>query len=239
MPESELKLHMDHGDLLGNCPDDFQLIDENKTQDSEGETGAGEESTKLSVKLDGNSANIPDNKTASRRVSTSTPTPTEAVKNDATFRFFIKLQGINAKKPARLIDVTFKNDKETHTYKNVRISPNTEGIYFGQLDTIPSGIFNISFKTSSHLRETFEDIRIQKGLNTWYFENNPLIAGDFNSDNVIDLVDIALFLAEMNSTSVNADQKNEHFDVDVNAKIDMDDLKLILKNYDRIIIEGE
>ena len=100
-------------------------------------------------------------------------------------------------------------------------------------------IFDISFKTDSHLSRSFKSIKIEPGLNTWYFENNPLFAGDFNSDNVLDVTDIALLMAEMNSDSVHADQNNERFDVDVNAKIDLKDLELVLENLNQFEVFGE
>jgi hypothetical protein len=241
--EDELGAYIDQGDLLGNCPDDFKRIDvkDNEVEEGNTQSDTNNDTAKLSVNLDSTAASDAREKLEEILIPTPTPTPeVEVVRNDATFRFFIKLQGVNAKRPARLINITFnKSNSETHTYKSIRISPNSEGVYFGQLGNIPSGIFDISFKTDSHLRETFDNIKIDPGINTWYFENSPLIAGDFNADNILDVTDIALLLAEMNSDSTNTNQDNAKYDVDVNARIDIKDLEIVLEGYNKISVSGE
>ncbi|MBN1168902.1 hypothetical protein JXA63_03340 [Candidatus Woesebacteria bacterium] len=245
--EGELENYMDQGSLIGTCPPNFKIRsqDGDSAENSNDTQGGSDETVKLSADMN-SSGRISNNDLIQTQV-TPTPTPTlkpttpvMVVKNDATFRFFMKFQGINAKKPARLIEVSFnRSGSETHTYKNVRVSPNSEGVYFGQLENIPSGVFDISFKTESHLKETFKDIKIDPGINTWYFENNPLLAGDFNSDNILDVTDVALLLSEMNGDPMHVDSDNEKYDVDVNARIDMSDLELVLSNMTSVETEGE
>lgn len=240
--ESELKLHIDHGDLLGNCPDSFKRADLGTPERQDQVVAKKQEQEIVKISLE-NSNNQEVTPTIEEAKPNQTPTPTPQVtiiQKDATFRFFIKLQGIEVKRPARLINVSFnKSDSETHIYKNVRISPNSQGVYFGQLDAIPSGRFEISFKTDTHLRRAFQDIKIEPGLNTWYFENNPLLAGDFNDDNVLDINDIALILAELSAVSVDSNEETAKYDVDVNASIDQKDLDLVLENYQRLNVKGD
>lgn len=243
VPESELEVHINHGDLLGNCPDSFELIDRKvDIDDGQGNESNSEDPVKLSMELENDDKVTGDLADGGQLVKISaSPTPrVEETKKDATLKFFLKFQGINAKRPAKLINVTLdRGGNETHTYKGIRISPNPEGLYFGQLNDIPSGVFNISFKNDSYLGKTFENVKIEPGTNTWYFENSPLKPGDFNSDNTLDINDIALLLAEITSDSVNANQGNMKFDVDSNAKIDIKDLELVLENYTKLAVFGE
>lgn len=236
--ESNLEEHIDHGDILGNCPKDFVIIEGQKSNNIENsETIKIAENNTSSVKESNKAIDTPE----SNEVPDAKTTPSVTViEKDATFRFFIWFYGLDVKRPARLVSVTFaKGESEEHVYKNIRVSPNSKGVFFGEISSVPSGTFDISFKTDSHLRRTFEDIVLKSGVNTWYFENNPLIPGDFNSDNVVDVNDIALIMAELTSESVNVANGNARYDVDMDASIDMKDVEIVLENLNKVSLMGD
>lgn len=224
--DNALSTHTAHGDIQGNCP----VPDKDK--DDDGDDGGGTGGVTLA-----------NNVTVINEASHTEPEPTPVVKYIyivTKFDFWTKFFGIDEKKPDKKVRVIFRiEDEELHVYNNVWTKSDNKGVYKGTITDIRPGLFEVLLKGEGYLQQKHENVTISRGGNRYYWNDAELIPGDFDSDNILNAKDIAELLS-LFSHDPNIEVENkEIFDVNMDGKIDIEDIKIVLANYNDLIIEGD
>lgn len=223
-----LNAHSSHGDIQGNCP----------TQDDGGDGGSGG---------DGGGGvggvTLANNVTVINEHTHTDPEPTPVVQYIyivTKFDFWTKFFGIDEKKPDKKVRLIFRiEDEELHVYNNVWTKSDNKGVYKGTITDIRPGLFEVLLKGEGYLQQKHEGIKISRGGNKYYWNENELIPGDFDSDNVLNGKDIAELLSIF-SQNPNIEVENKDiFDVNMDGKVDLEDIKIVLENYKDLKIEGD
>ncbi len=225
--DKALSAHTAHGDIQGNCP----------TQDDGGDNGD-----------DGGGGGVggvalANNVTVINEASHTEVEPTPVVQYIyivTKFDFWTKFFGIDKKKPDKKVRLIFRmEDEELHVYNNVWTKSDNKAVYKGTIIDIRPGLFEVLLKGEGYLQQKHEGVQISRGGNLYYWNDSELIPGDFDSDNVINGKDIAELLSIF-SYDPNIEVENkEIFDVNMDGKVDIEDIKIVLENYKDLIIEGD
>jgi hypothetical protein len=222
------KTGSEHGDIQGNCP----------TQDDGGDNGDGG---------DGGGGiggvALANNVTVINEHTHTDPEPTPVVQYIyivTKFDFWTKFFGIDEKKPDKKVRFIFRiEDEELHVYNNVWTKSDNKGVYKGTITDIRPGLFEVLLKGEGYLQQKHEGIRISRGGNKYYWNENELIPGDFDSDNVLNGKDIAELLSIFSHDPNIEVENKEIFDVNMDGKVDFEDIKIVLENYIDLKVEGD
>jgi len=166
-------------------------------------------------------------------VFTPTPTPQQA-----QLSFKIKFQGISSQAPSKNVRVILKQGGvEKYRSDAVIVTSDASGIYSGIITTTP-GTYDVLIKGPAHLQKKFTNITLNPGTNIKDFSSNPLKAGDFDNNNVLNIFDVGAILNRYTSLSVPVDSLNP-FDIDANGVININDISLVLVNYTALEVRGD
>jgi len=154
--------------------------------------------------------------------------------------FRIKFSGVAAGAPGTAdLNLIFKQDGITKYQWPIPVSALDNGAYTGTVN-VPPGVYTPCIKGWAHLQRCFEDIKIfadaPNGAN-WI--KKPLLPGDFDSSNTLDIVDLVLLIEKYTSLRVPVNDQNKKFDVNLDNRIDIFDIALVLQNYTALSVEGE
>jgi len=223
--DNALKAHTAHGDIQGNCP----------TQDDGGSGDGGGGGI--------GGVNLATNVTVVNEHTHTDIEPTPVVKYIyivTKFDFWTKFFGIDEKKPEKKVRVIFRDeDKELHVYNNVWTTSDNKGVYKGTITDIRPGLFEVLLKGDGYLQQKHGGIKISRGGNKYYWNENELIPGDFDSDNVLNGKDIAELLSIF-SHDPNVEVENKDiFDVNMDGVVDLEDILIVLGNYKDLSMEGD
>ena len=146
----------------------------------------------------------------------------------------VKFQAVNQKGPEKTLRVIFKNNQsESLAFsKDISLPADDSGNYYGTLDSIPSGLFDIFIKEYSHLQKSSKSFKVKSGKNLLDITSSPLIAGDLNNDNRINIEDLGIMFENLHSSSPQTDIADLNFDGLANSE----DLGILINNYRQ---EGE
>ncbi len=222
--DNALSAHLAHGDIQGNCP--------TQDKDKDGDDGSGVGGVTLA-----------NNVTVINEASHAEVEPTPVIQYIyivTKFDFWTKFFGIDTKKPDKKVRVIFRmEDEELHVYNNVWTKSDNKGVYKGTITDIRPGLFEVLLKGEGYLQQKHDGVRISRGGNRYYWNESELIPGDFDSDNVLNGKDIAELLS-IYSHDPNIEVENkEIFDVNMDGKVDIEDIKIVLENYKHLVIEGD
>ena len=171
---------------------------------------------------------------------TVTPTPTSTTSTSASLNLHVKLQGINTQANNKAVTVTFKNGNTVVlTQNNVNLVSDSTGTYAGSVSNITPGTYDIYIKEPTHLQKKFAAVTLVAGNNTEDWTAAPMLAGDFNNDNKIDITDIGLILANYTQLSVPVNQTNQVYDVNGDGIINIQDVAVALSNYTQLEVLGD
>lgn len=230
--ENALEAHLTHGDIQGNCPS--QKKNDDKDKEKEKDEAKDTPST--------GGVTLASNVTVVNQTFTpAAVTPeTKYVYITTKFDFWIKFQGIDERRPDKIVRVIFrKGEEELHVYNKVVVTSDSKGIYRGTITDVRPGVYEVLVKGDGFLQKKFVNINLARGANRYDWSKDPLLAGDFNSDNILDARDVSEFLSfytdEINP--VNGD--NKVFDLDMNNFLNSTDLDLVLGNYNQLKLEGD
>jgi hypothetical protein len=227
--DNALPAHTAHGDIQGNCP----------TQDDGGDDGDGDGDGSSGV----GGVTLANNVTVINEASHTETEPTPVIQYIyivTKFDFWTKFFGIDTNKPDKKVRVIFRiEDEELHVYNNVWTKSDNKGVYKGTITDIRPGLFEVLLKGDGYLQQKHEDVRISRGGNKYYWSDSELIPGDFDSDNVLDGKDIAELLSIFSHDPNIEVENKEIFDVNMDGKVDIEDIKIVLENYMDLVIEGD
>jgi len=170
-------------------------------------------------------------------VSTNTPTPTftptptpspEPEKTQLTVK--IKFQGISQTGPNQTARLIFKQQgQEKYRFDKVNVTSSQSGIYSGTITDLNPGTYDIYLKGWAHLQKKFGGVTLNSGENIIDWTAFPLLAGDANGDNLINIQDFGVLVRDYLKTESPAD-----FNLD--GMVNIQDFLFIAENY---LKEGE
>jgi hypothetical protein len=151
--------------------------------------------------------------------------------DNMTLNLKLKLQGLTRTGPNTNITAHFGNyGFSTNIYSD------TNGIYSYTADTslwLPA-TYDAYIKEPTHLQKKFSNIILAYGNNNLDFTASPLLAGDFNNDNNINILDLGKWLSVYTQLSVPVTPVNQIYDVNGDGVITIQDLGIVLSNYTQL-----
>ena len=228
--ENALNPHLEHGDIQGNCPS--QKKDDEGKDDKKDDKGGGGQG----------GVNLGTNVTVVNQVVAEAPEPLPEVRYvyiTTRLDFWVKFQGIDSKKKNKSVRVIFRNEDELHVYNKVIVTSDAKGVYKGVITDIRPGTYEVLVKGDGYLQRMFEIIIIKRGVNIYYWNDRELLAGDFNSDNILELKDLAELLSVYNEEINPVQTGFEVFDLDLDGYIEIKDIELVLINFNQLKLVGE
>lgn len=170
---------------------------------------------------------------------TSIPEPTNTpAPGDTTLSFNIRFQGISNKGPDKTVRVELRH-LDMIIGGEVIVIPDSGGSYFGETFSLSPRTYEVLIKEPAHLAKNFGEITLVEGYNFKDFRSPPLMAGDFNDDNVLNVIDLGMFLAQYTQLVVPVDGGNAIYDVNGDGEINVIDIAIVLTNYTELSIYGE
>ena len=165
------------------------------------------------------------------------PTPPP---NKGQLVFQFKLQGEKSQRGEQTIMLTLKQAGEIKYQQEITAQANSQGIYTGRLNDLPPGNYTAYLKGETQLQKKLGQITINQGETTkaeWTAQ--PLLAGDFNNDNILNIFDLALIVQQYTQLTVPTNNQNQKYDVNSDGVIDITDIALVLQNYTSLQIKGD
>lgn len=226
--ENALSAHLEHGDIQGNCP---------SGKDQEGGPTATPQTPAVGGITLATTVNV-NNQTITPGLEPEVET--RYVYITTRFDFKIKFQGIGEKKPDKTVRVIFRRgDEELHVYNKVVVTSDTKGIYRGTITDVKPGKFEVLIKGESYLQKKFENINIGRGLNKFDLSKDELLAGDFNQDNILEAKDVSELMSFHQEAVNPVTDETKLFDLDMNGFLGMEDINLVLLNFNVLKLEGD
>jgi hypothetical protein len=156
--------------------------------------------------------------------------------------FKIRFQGINSDQPATMVVRGFlkQNDESVYSYDHMELVNNGAGVFSKTYENLTAGIYTAFIKGPAHLQKNLDEVMIVTGQMVEVDGTaEPLKVGDFNDDNVLNLVDIGEVLSVYTALSVPVTSNNQIYDVDADNIINISDIALVLSNYTALEVRGD
>lgn len=170
---------------------------------------------------------------------TVTPTPTTGI-TKATLNFKVKFQGINTQKANKTVNIVLKQGTaEKYRFDNTIVTADVNGNYAGTVSNINPDTYEVMIKGWSHLQKKIGGVNLVTGVNTLDWSSMMLKPGDFDNNNILNIIDISAILAGYTQLAVPVDSANKKYDVDGSETIDINDISIVLSNYTALEVEGE
>lgn len=166
----------------------------------------------------------------------------EPTTNISNLQFAVRFQGITTKRPDKKLRVILKNNgTEKYSRQEVATSADSEGLYSGNLEDIEGGVYSTALvKAPYRLQRKFTNVQTKsEGGPDQNWSDKVLLAGDFNSDNKLDVTDLGKILSVYNKLSIEVDSENQIYDVNEDGKINIFDISIVLSNYTELSIKGD
>jgi hypothetical protein len=185
------------------------------------------------------------NPTASPTAS-PVPTPSDSPAPDtSTLNFDINLEGVpidSSTKPNKTVKVTLKqNGTVINTYDNIPITwDSSKNAYSGAVNNIIPGTYDVFIKEYSHLQKKFPNV-VLTANNQSAIEaaTTPLIVGDTNNDNIIQMNDITGIISACTSSETPVTDSNRQYDLDNNDKLTISDITAVIANATASEVNGD
>lgn len=159
---------------------------------------------------------------------------------EGVVNFKISYQSVSSKRPDQSVKIVLISESGSPlVFDNVPVRSDENGIYFGSLNNIKPGVYDVSVKGKSHLQVKFDNFSVSTDGSTVDWSYKPLIAGDFNSDNLIDLSDIAKLLSFYEKKESEVSSENALYDINFDGIINFLDVDTVTANYNSLEVNGE
>jgi len=162
--------------------------------------------------------------------------------NLASLSYKVMFQGVNSQKSAKTVRVILKQGTvEKYRFDSVSMQADAQGKYSGSVRNIKQGTYDVFVKGVSHLQRKIPAVVLASGNNDkdWASSSYTMLAGDFNNDNVLNIVDIGEILKYYTSLSVPATGNLAVFDIDGDGLFRILDIALVLSNYTALQVAGQ
>ncbi len=192
-----------------------------------------------------NIANCPGATAVPTAAPTASASPI-ATGSTSSLNFKVKLQGINSQingGDSRTGSVIIKNGN-TVAYTNTNVNMlQTSGIFYaGSVNNLGLvGTYDVYIKEQTHLQKKLLGLPLLAGQTETidWSTSAPLLAGDFNNDNKIDITDIGQILAHYTQLNTPVSQSNQVYDINGDGTIDIQDIAIVLSNYTQLEVLGD
>jgi len=173
---------------------------------------------------------------------TTTPvaTPTQGT-TTGNLNFKIKFQGVNLAKPNKLVRVILRQGNiPAYTFDNVAVAADATGIYSGSVNNINSGNYDVFIKGPAHLQKkmTATPLSLTTGTNGVDWSTAILIAGDFDNNNNIDIIDVASLINSWVQSSTPVTTSTQKYDYNESGFIDILDVAGVINNWTVSTVSG-
>lgn len=189
--EEALKGHIDHGDILNTCPSDSPGPPPSNESGNGDDTESSGNSSSEGIDRSSNTTNTTNitNITVNLN-SAQTPTPTHIPYTGPTrLDFYIRFQGIDSQTNDKKSHVILRQDSDQkHFFNDVTLSPDVSGVFGGSVVNIVPGTYDVLIKGDYYLQKEFAGVVISRGINSWYWTKNQMVAGDFDQRSTVQLV---------------------------------------------------
>lgn len=101
------------------------------------------------------------------------------------------------------------------------------------------GVYDLLVKGPIHLQKRFTNIEVGNTPGGKNLTVTPLLAGDFDNNNILNIFDLALLLQEYTQLETPVTTANQRYDVSLNNTLNIFDLALVLQNYSELEVRGE
>lgn len=163
------------------------------------------------------------------------PTPT-AIPNTSNLLLQLKLEGINKQSTNKNFLVTlFNTQTQNKIQETIRFVSDGAGVYSGGVYNIPQGTYKIYAKGPYHLQKLFEEITFSATdadqTLTRDYTATPLLRGDTNGDNKINMQDILAIVNVWYVDKTTVDATNFNYDINEDGFITMQDILAVVNNW--------
>lgn len=167
-----------------------------------------------------------------------------------SINFGLKMQGIGDSLLQKDIGVTIVDPQGNQQTTNglLATAHGMNGLFttvypvsFTNLPNTPT-IYTVYVKEPYHLRKRMGTLTLSNGsyaLAPTSWNNEILLAADYNNDNTLDITDLAKWLSVYNQLEVPVTDSNKQYDVNGDGSIDLTDIALILANYTALEVPGD
>jgi len=174
--------------------------------------------------------------------------PTINVSYEAMLDFGYKMQGIGVNTSTTMsgYEITFINASgNQYSYQGSSLL-NGDGVFRNEysltLDNLPTNnTYLVYLKDTRHLRKELGFVTILPGVNQapveW--EDKVLLAGDFDNNNILNIIDLGMILSEYKALQNPVNPTNQIYDVNWDNMIDIFDVTLVISNYTEIQVFGD
>lgn len=139
-----------------------------------------------------------------------------------------KFQGVAVQRPDKSISIDIKQQTNDIQTGNATFASDSSGKYTGTITAnIPAGTYDLYLKGPAHLRKKFIGVGLNLGNNQVDFTSTPLLAGDVNQDNKVDLLDYSAMVLVYEPGVTKSSSADLNFD----GKVDLLDYSLLVTNY--------
>lgn len=170
------------------------------------------------------------------------------IANEPLLSFGYRMQGVSSSTPTFMpgYELTMKDPGGNEYYYMGSTLLNYDGVlrneYLLTLDNLPvDTTYTAYVKDSSHLRKELGSMSISSGINeapaNW--EDNVLVAGDFDGNNILDIIDVGRILSEYKALQNSVNSVNQIYDVNHDNVIDIFDMSIVISNYTELQVFGD
>lgn len=154
--------------------------------------------------------------------------------------FQIKFQLVDRKRPNQKVKIVLvPKAGKSLVFDKVTVRSDESGKYSGSLSNVKPAVYDVLVKGASHLQRKFENEMIQGGGEIKDWSQKPLLAGDFNSDNLLDISDVADLLSFYEGEKNITDKESSLYDVNFDGLVDSLDVDVVVENYNNLEVRGE
>ncbi len=154
--------------------------------------------------------------------------------------FKIRFQSINSRAPNKRVNIeVVATSGGKQVFNNVVVSSDAQGVYGGTVTGMGAGTYDVFIKGTEHLQRRFANVRIVRGGAVVDWTGDELIVGDFNLDNNITSADVALMMSSYTESTTEVNDVNRRFDINADGIIDMEDVNIVITNYNQLEVSGE
>ena len=161
----------------------------------------------------------------------------------SSLMFSAQLQGVTKPFVTKSALLTLSSGGSDLNY-NVSVVSDSAGIFRPSAPVELNGVnggqsYDVYLKPEGYLRRKLGTITIQGGTNTLAQAGKEVLAGDFDGNNILNILDIGKILSVYTELSVPVTTATRIYDIDISDDINITDVAIVLINYTALQIYGD
>lgn len=157
----------------------------------------------------------------------------------STLNFGFKVQGVTAAGITKTFAVTVSG--VTNSVYSLNLTSDANGVFTATNVTIPGiGVYTIKVKVNNTLAKNLGSITLTSGANTTNnWDNTSLMVGDFDNNNIFNILDIAKMLENYTVLTTPVTTALNVYDVDNDGNYALRDIAIVLGNFTDLTLNGD